>query len=473
MGPLKVASLFCGCGGLDLGLIGGFKYLDKQYAKHPAEIVYAVDFDPYPCSIYNENFEHKCHTEDITKVNSSDIPPHHILIGGFPCQSFSVVAQNPPRLGYKDIKGQLFFEMVRILKERKPAMFIAENVKGILSANQGQAFPLILESFRNAGYHVTYALLNSSDFGIPQKRERVFIVGIRDKKTFENFKFPTPLTPKEKIPLSRVVLNEHDVCEKYYFSDKAIEGMLKAKDKMNKGRAQKLDAPCNTISAHLSKASLNSVDPVLYINNKYRRFTPLEAARIQSFPDNFIFSGSDTRNYRAIGNAVPPVLIWHVSDALFKAVKSFNNQIFQTEPCKSDPEKRSYNMSQIKSKNTKIELKLRKALWNKGYRYRVCPKDLFGKPDIAFPSHKLAIFCDSAFWHGKKLDETVEKIKTNHEYWSDKIMKNKVRDDKVNDYLTKSGWTVLRFWDDEINYNLENCIKNIEDHIKLPLKKSA
>jgi DNA (cytosine-5)-methyltransferase 1 len=324
MGTLKVASLFCGCGGLDLGLSGGFKYLGEEYEKHPVEIIYAVDFDPYPCSIYNKNFEHKCCTADIAKVKSEDIPPHHILIGGFPCQSFSIVAQNPPRLGYKDEKGQLFFEMARILKDRKPEIFIAENVKGILSANKGQAFPLILESFRNAGYFVTYGLLNASDFGVPQKRERVFIVGMRDKRIFDNFNFPKPTTPEDKIPLSKVVLPESDVNEKYFFSNKAVEGMMKVKEKMNKGRVQNLTSPCNTISAHLSKASLNSVDPVLCINNRYRRFTPLEAARIQSFPDDFLFTETDTRNYKAIGNAVPPVLMWHLSDAIFNAIKISN-----------------------------------------------------------------------------------------------------------------------------------------------------
>lgn len=461
---LKVTSLFCGCGGLDLGLLGGFEYLGKKYSKHPAEMVYAVDFDPYACAIYNHNFKHKCHTEDITKVPTSDIPAHHILIGGFPCQSFSVVAQNPPRLGYKDSNGQLFFEMVRILKERKPAVFIAENVKGILSANKKQAFPLILESFKQAGYYVTYKLLNSSDYGIPQKRERVFIVGFRDKKIFENFQFPEPTTNEIKIPLSKVVQSDSDVDDKYYFSEKAVQGMLKSRHKMNKGRAQDLNRPCNTISAHLSKASLNSVDPVLLVKGKYRRFTPLEAARIQSFPENFEFPGSDTRKFRAIGNAVPPVLMWHVADSLFKTLKKFDKKIFTTRAYRTSTEKRSYNMSQIKSKDSKIELKLRKTLWHKGYRYQVAPKNIFGKPDIVFRSKKLAIFCDSSFWHGENYDDTISRIKSNQDYWASKIKRNMKRDKEVNSKLIEDGWTVLRYWDYDIHDNIEAVVSDIETY---------
>ncbi len=465
MGTLKVASLFCGCGGLDLGLLGGFDYLGKKYSRHPAEVVYAVDFDPYACAMYNHNFEHKCHTGDITKVATEDIPPHHILLGGFPCQSFSVVAQNPPRLGYKDSKGQLFFEMVRILKERKPSVFIAENVKGILSANKGQAFPLILESFKQAGYNVTFKLLNSSDYGVPQKRERVFIVGIRDKKVFENFHFPEPTTSTEKVPLSSVVLPESEIEDKYYFSDKAVQGMLKSKHKMNKGRDQDLAGPCNTISAHLAKASLNSVDPVLLIDGKYRRFTPLEAARIQSFPENFEFPGSDARKFRAIGNAVPPVLMWHVADALFKTLKKFDKKIFSNKPHRTVTEKRSYNMSKIKSKDSKIELKLRKALWHRGHRYRVTPKNVFGKPDIVFQAKKVAIFCDSSFWHGKKYDDTISRIKTNQDYWALKIKRNIERDKEVNTKLTEDGWTVLRYWDHDIHEHLDEILKEIEKYL--------
>ena len=147
MEKIKVASLFCGCGGMDLGVLGGFSYLGKEYKKNPFEIVYSVDNDNYCTQIYNANFEHKCIVKDVRDIDINEIPDFDMLIGGFPCQSFSISAQNPPRLGYKDERGMLFFEMVKILKERQPRFFIAENVKGFLSSNLGQDFSMIIRVF--------------------------------------------------------------------------------------------------------------------------------------------------------------------------------------------------------------------------------------------------------------------------------------------------------------------------------------
>ncbi len=322
MGKLKVASLFCGCGGMDLGLLGGFTFLNKTYSNFPFEIVYALDNDKYAAQIYNINFTHKCEIDDIKNVFERNLPSHELLIGGFPCQSFSIVAQNPPRLGYKDDKGKLFFEMVRILKEKEPRYFIAENVKGLLSVNNKKTFPMIIKEFESAGYFVKYQLMNSSDFGIPQKRERIFIIGFKDYNEYFDFKFPTPTTTGDKkAKLKEVVDVDHSIDEKYFFSNKAVEGMLKVQKKMNKGRIQNFDEPCNTISSHLSKISLNGTDPVLFVNNRYRRFTPREAANIQSFPENFKLDiVSENRQYKAIGNAVPPVLMWYIINSLVDVI---------------------------------------------------------------------------------------------------------------------------------------------------------
>lgn len=319
---LTVASFFCGCGGMDLGLIGGFKYLNKSYQDLPYEIVYAMDFDRYATEIYNSNFAHKCVTEDIKNIETDSVPDHDILLGGFPCQSFSISAQNPPRLGYKDERGMLFFEMVRILVAKQPRFFIAENVKGILSANQKKAFPMIIKEFEKAGYYVKYKLVNASDYGVPQKRERVFIIGFRNIEDYKKFSFPKPTTPHDsKVKLREAIDAKANKVDKWFFSDKAVNGMLRVQSKMNKGRKQDLEQPCNTISSHLAKVSLNSTDPVLKIGDRYRRFTPKEAAKIQSFPDSFSFDiVSDTRKYKAIGNAVPPVLMWHISNALINSM---------------------------------------------------------------------------------------------------------------------------------------------------------
>lgn len=315
---LNVVSLFCGIGGMDLGALGGFTFLGKRYKKHPTQVALATDFDSKALEIYNSNFSHTPVLGDIRELGVRSIPKHDILTGGFPCQSFSIAATNPPRLGYTDLRGQLFFEMVRILKSKKPSVFIAENVKGLLSANGRKAFPLVLKAFEEAGYHVHWKILNASEFGVPQKRERVFIVGFRSRSHFLKFKFPQPETSTRVLA---DVIEKH-VDENLFFSERAVNGMRASKTSslMNKGRAQALDEPCNTVGAHLAKVSLNSTDPVFFENGRYRMFSPREVARIQSFPETFSLVGSRAAQYRGLGNAVAPVMMWHVMNSVFRAI---------------------------------------------------------------------------------------------------------------------------------------------------------
>ena len=312
MDKIRVASLFCGCGGMDLGLSGGFSFLGQEYSKLPFELVYANDIEKSACDLFDKNFGFTPDNRDIRSVDADELPPFDLLIGGFPCQSFSIVAQNPKRLGVRDEKGKLFFEMCRILKEQHPKAFIAENVKGILSANKKEAFPLILKEFESCGYHVKYSVVNAADYGVPQNRIRVIIVGTRNDIP-NNFEFPTPPIHDEadQIPVGRIL--ESDVPEKYFFSERAVQGMIKKREPMNKGRAQNYNEPCNTVGAHLAKVSLNSTDPVIIDSGRYRRFTPREVARIQSFPDTYILTGSESAQYKALGNAVPPVLFWYIA----------------------------------------------------------------------------------------------------------------------------------------------------------------
>ena len=296
-------------------MLGDFDFLGKHYESNGMEIVYANDIDDNACNIFKENFGITPDNRDIREVKSEEIPEFDILTGGFPCQSFSIIAQNPKRLGVKDERGKLFFEMCRILRERQPKCFIAENVKGILTANKKSAFPLIMKEFEESGYDVQYRILNSANYGVPQKRERVIIVGFR-KDLNVNFSFPDVEIEDENnfAPLKKVI--EKKVDEKYFFSERAVAGMMKKRESMNKGRAQDINKPCNTVGAHLAKVSLNSTDPVLMEDKRYRRFTPREVARIQSFPDDFELVGSEAAQYRALGNAIPPVMFWYVAKAV-------------------------------------------------------------------------------------------------------------------------------------------------------------
>jgi DNA (cytosine-5)-methyltransferase 1 len=327
MKKLKVCSLFSGCGGSDQGILGGFNFIQKKYKPLPFEIKFAIDIDEKAINTYNSNFSHKALVKSISDCKKKDIPPVDVVIGGFPCQSFSTV--NPTKDPF-DKRGQLYKEMSRILAEKQPIAFIAENVKGLMVLKKGEIFKNVLKEFEKQGYELSYRLLNAANFGVPQKRQRVFIVGIK-KNLGIKFEFPeithhenSKKNQKDWVPLRKVITSLVPDDEKYFFSKKAVSGMKNAKQNMKRGLYQDLNQPCLTITSHLAKVSLNSRDPVLLVDEKkelYRRFTPREAARIQSFPDSFKFVGSDGDAYRQIGNAIPPVLMWHVAHALSKQLR--------------------------------------------------------------------------------------------------------------------------------------------------------
>ena len=324
MHKIKVISLFSGCGGADLGVTGGFTYLGRKYKTNHAKIVHASDIDRKAVLTYNLNFDHQAQVLDIRDLTFSK-GSADVVIGGFPCQSFSTV--NPTKKpASRDT--QLFWEMANIISLVKPKAFIAENVKGFYRLSGGMYFQMATQEFQRLGYEMSCQVLNSSDYGVPQLRERIFMVGLRRDLQIK-FEFPKPTHGGSNLPRKAVL---KDVIEsiqgpdaKYVFSQRAVDGVKKAKNNMKRALAQDMSKQCLTITSHLAKVSLNSRDPVILIDpkkEKYRRFTPREAARIQSFPDNFIFSGSEGDAYRQIGNAIPPVLFWN----LFASLRS---QIFK------------------------------------------------------------------------------------------------------------------------------------------------
>ncbi len=309
----KVVSLFAGCGGCDQGIVGDFTFNNKKYERLPYDLVYAMDIDQKALNTHKLNFdgtEIRC--ADICDVDTSEIPECDIVIGGFPCQSFSTV--NPTKDPFDD-RANLYKQMVRVVKDKQPLVFVAENVKGLMTLHKGEIFKKVRKAFEEAGYTLSYKLMNAADYGVPQKRERVIIVGVRNDLNMQ-YEFPDTTNEGNWVPLSVAVPKLAIEEEKYYFSKRAVEGMKNAKPNMKRGLWQKLDEPCLTVTSHLAKVSLNSRDPVLLVdpeNELYRRFTPREAARIQSFSDEFKFAGSESDAYRQIGNAVPPVLFWHVT----------------------------------------------------------------------------------------------------------------------------------------------------------------
>ena len=320
----KVASLFCGCGGSDLGMIGGFDYLGKRYKKLPFEVVYAVDNNPNAIKTYNANFVHPAICADIMNETFDSLPEIDVMIGGFPCQSFSTV--NPTK-DTNDARANLYKQIVRFLNTKHPKFFICENVKGLLTLQKGTIIQKITKEFEECGYFVKYKLIKALEFGIPQRRERVIIVGVR-KDINVQFEYPASLNTEEECVNLSSVIDELSIPDKrYYFSERAVAGMKNAKNNMKRGLWQSLDGPCLTITSHLAKTSINSRDPVLLVDERhelYRRFTPREAARIQSFPESFAFPVSEHNSYLQIGNAVPPVLMWHIANALNCAINTPN-----------------------------------------------------------------------------------------------------------------------------------------------------
>lgn len=369
---LKVASLFCGCGGSDLGLLGGFNFLGHHYPRLGYDIIYAVDFDKAAVETYNSNFLHPASCADVTDIDFKTLPDIDVLIGGFPCQSFSTV--NPTK-DTNDDRANLYKQIVRFLMEKRPKFFICENVKGLLTLQKGAIIRKIVSELEEAGYVVKYRLMKAAEFGIPQRRERVFIVGIRKDMNY-SYSFPDAINTLEQATPLSAVIERLDIPEKkYYFSQRAVEGMKNAKKNMKRGLWQDLKGPCLTITSHLAKTSINSRDPLLLVNPEqelYRRFTPREAARIQSFPENFILNKSEAKSYKQIGNAIPPVLMWHIAKALWDCINENSNS-------KLDENIPQYFVAKIFEPNTYVF----------NYEYNPFSGTLFNEPLPPYGKHHI------------------------------------------------------------------------------------
>ena len=297
---MKIVSLFSGAGGLDLGFI---------QAGH--EIVWANDIDPDAGETYKKNIGDHIVLGDIKKIDSGDIPNCDMVIGGFPCQGFSVA--NTKR-HEKDERNKLYMELLRVIKDKNPKYFLAENVKGLLSIANGKVLSLILNDFDKVGYKVKYKVLNAADYGVPQHRQRVIIIGVR-KDLKRNIDFPSPTHTEARRTLSYSL--------KPWVTVGRALGKIPDPDSGNKlpnhtyskyklafngylgHRPISPDKPAPTVTARGDNEGGVVVLP--HPNNK-RRMSARELAFIQSFPLEYEFYGSQSSVYRQIGNAVPPLL---------------------------------------------------------------------------------------------------------------------------------------------------------------------
>jgi len=311
----SIISLFAGCGGLDLGFKGGFEFLGKKYAKRNFDLAWANDIDEAACITFKKYFNHDIVCGDIDKILNEKhnarlfdrkIPVHvDIVVGGFPCQDFSHAGK---RKGFDSKRGLLYQSMAEVIKRTKPVLFVAENVRGLLTMNKGEAIKTIVNDFEKLGYNVRYELLRAADFGVPQTRERVVIVGTRKDK-LPPFKHPKPiLNEKNWVNLKQAIGDLEKV------EEGKIANHFWSKAKKNKGQGN------TTVSANKPGPTMRTEHHgnIEYHWNEKRRLSAREAARIQSFPDDIIFYPSTSSAYKQIGNAVPPVLGWHIATAIEK-----------------------------------------------------------------------------------------------------------------------------------------------------------
>ena len=302
--PFSVLSLFSGCGGLDLGFTGGFRFLEKNYGRLPFKIVWANDIDAAACETYRKNLGSDIVCGDVRDFISS-LPPADVIVGGFPCQDVSV---NGKGMGGAGERTNLYGAMIDAVRKVKPRVFVAENVRGLLMEKHAQYRRDILAGFERLGYKVDCRLYLAADYGVPQMRERIFIVGTRNGA--KPFSPPPPLTSERwitaKDALKDLERKGESIAEDHIWS--------KARRNTEQGnRTLKADKPADTIRAECH-------GNIQFHYSRRRRISMREAARCQSFPDNFTFGCGIRQMERQIGNAVPPVLAWHVAKAVRSAL---------------------------------------------------------------------------------------------------------------------------------------------------------
>lgn len=305
--------LFAGIGGTRLG----FQLTGET------KVVFSSEIDKFSIKTYETNFGETPYG-DITKISADDIPNHDILVGGFPCQAFS---QAGKKLGFEDIRGTLFFEIARILSTKRPKCFLLENVRNLVSHDKGKTFNTILNTLKSLDYEVYYTLFKAKNFGVPQNRERIYIVGFNRKlvPNYDKFKFPTPKNTATKVG----DILEKNVDSKYTISDNLWNGhqrrKLEHKEKGN-GFGYSLfneDSPyTNTISARYYKDGSEIL--IEQQGKNPRKLTPREAARLQGFPENFIIPVSDTQSYKQFGNSVAVPVINAIAIEMLKILNNTN-----------------------------------------------------------------------------------------------------------------------------------------------------
>lgn len=313
---IRFIDLFSGIGGFRIAFEEACEEVDIK-----AKCVFSSDIDKFCQDSDEANFGERPHG-DITKIDEKDIPDHDILFAGFPCQPFSIIGQMK---GLADIRGTLFFDIARIIKEKQPKAFILENVKQLVGHDKGQTLKVILKTLKDLDYHVQYSVLNALDYGLPQKRERIVIVGHKEAIMFT---FPDPIRPYK--PLSDIL---EDNVEKKYFASEYIRSKREDRHKSSFYPSVWHENKSGNVCSYPYSCALRAGASYNYLLvNGERRLTPREMFRLQGFPDWYKIVVSDGQAKRQAGNAVPVNMIKAVAQKLLPYIsKSLDKTIILRE----------------------------------------------------------------------------------------------------------------------------------------------
>lgn len=313
---LTCASFFAGVGGIDLA-----------FEKQGFKTIYANELEPLACKTYEQNFTIKVDNRDINDVKSSEIPKFDIMLAGFPCQAFSLAGY---RQGFDDEKGRgtLFFELERIFKAKKPKIIFLENVKNLVSHDDGNTFRVILEKLEHAGYHVKYQVLNAMNYGnIPQNRERIYIVAFRNKAQYQKFEFPKPIELTTK--LADIIDFKGKVDDCFYYTEKCpfydtLKSDMSSQTTLYQWRRvyvrENKNDVCPTLTANMGTGGHNV--PLLLSDTGIRKLTPKECFSLQGYPKDYKLP-TDTANshlYKQAGNSVVVPVIERIAEEIKKVL---------------------------------------------------------------------------------------------------------------------------------------------------------
>lgn len=305
-GFATVISLFSGCGGLDLGFVGGFDFLGREYEKTGFKIIWANEINAAACRTYRRNLGDHIVEGDVGNEMDSLPDRADVIIGGFPCQDISI---NGKMLGIDGMRSSLYTYIVEAIRRVQPKAFVAENVGGLLLKRNSKSYEKIMEDFGSLGYRVSCQLYHAEDYGVPQTRERVFIVGTMEG--LSEFVPPAPVTPGHPVTARDAIGDLEGMAEDREFSHIWSKANVSGEQG---NRRMVADRPGYTIRAECH-------GNIQFHYSLPRRISMREAARFQSFPDSFVFPCGLRDTERQIGNAVPPVLGWHVANAVMKVIR--------------------------------------------------------------------------------------------------------------------------------------------------------